>query len=235
VTLITKIHHPPVAILRDLQPVTGRQLYLFPAIGGGGRPLSESTISRAIRRLGYSGEKMTVPLSRMRNSVLLVASLLVLYGCHARDDSANLAAVARGLDDVWPQATRDARMTMYIKRSENRELLHCRLVNTSEHALELNRSALPWITTNLFRVGAVTAKGQVLPAPPPVVIQIVAEPAFLSIAPGETLEGDLDLEHFPIGGTPRNEDLLLIWSHPLEISGQAPNVWLSGITFLPKR
>jgi hypothetical protein len=170
----------------------------------------------------------------MRNSVVLVGSLLVLCGCHARSDSPNLAAVARALDDAWPQATRDARMTMYIKRSENRELLHYRLVSTSENVLELNRSALPWITTNLFRVAGVTAKGQVLRTVP-IVMQIMAEARPLSIAPGESLEGDFDLEHFPIGGFPRDEDLLLIWSHPLEISGRAPSVWLSGITFLPKR
>jgi integrase len=48
-----------VNILRGLQPSTGRQQYVFPAIGGGGRPLSENTLNGAIRRLGYSGEEMT--------------------------------------------------------------------------------------------------------------------------------------------------------------------------------
>ena len=48
-----------VNILPALQPVTGRQRYVFPAIGGGGRPPSENTLNGAIRRLGYSGEEMT--------------------------------------------------------------------------------------------------------------------------------------------------------------------------------
>jgi len=56
---IVPLARQSVAILRPLQSVTGCQRYVFPAIGGGGRPLSENTINGAIRRLGYSGEEMT--------------------------------------------------------------------------------------------------------------------------------------------------------------------------------
>jgi len=60
-----------VDILRALQPITGRQGYVFPAIGGGGRPLSENTLNGAIRRLGYSGEEMTAHGFRTMASTLL--------------------------------------------------------------------------------------------------------------------------------------------------------------------
>jgi integrase len=43
-----------VAILKEIQMVTGDGLYVFRAIGGGQRPLSENTLNGALRRLGYN-------------------------------------------------------------------------------------------------------------------------------------------------------------------------------------
>src|ERR1700736_834600 len=68
---IVPLARQSVNILRGLQPITGRQRYLFPAIGGGGRPLSENTLNGAIRRLGYSGEEMTSHGFRSMASTLL--------------------------------------------------------------------------------------------------------------------------------------------------------------------
>jgi integrase len=68
---IVPLARQSVNILRGLQPITGRQRYLFPAIGGGGRPLSENTLNGAIRRLGYSGEEMTAHGFRSMASTLL--------------------------------------------------------------------------------------------------------------------------------------------------------------------
>jgi integrase len=68
---IVPLARQSVNILRGLQPITGRQQYVFPAIGGGGRPLSENTLNGAIRRLGYSGEEMTAHGFRTMASTLL--------------------------------------------------------------------------------------------------------------------------------------------------------------------
>jgi integrase len=68
---IVPLARQSVNILRALQPITGRQQYVFPAIGGGGRPLSENTLNGAIRRLGYSGEEMTAHGFRTMASTLL--------------------------------------------------------------------------------------------------------------------------------------------------------------------
>jgi integrase len=54
-----------------LQPITGRQRYVFPAIGGGSRPLSENTLNGGIRCLGYSSEEMTAHGFRTLASTLL--------------------------------------------------------------------------------------------------------------------------------------------------------------------
>ena len=84
-----------------------------------------------------------------------------------------------------------------------------------------------------FRV--VTAQGKVLPRYPPIVIQMVGLPRFVSVASGEIIEGDVDLAYMPIGEPPRNEDLLLLWSHGIGIARGAVHAVLSGITLLPKR
>lgn len=48
-----------VAILRELQPLTGRGQYVFPSIRSGQRPMSENTVNAALRRLGYDRDTMT--------------------------------------------------------------------------------------------------------------------------------------------------------------------------------
>jgi integrase len=68
---IVPLAQQSVDILKSLAPITGRQQYVFPAIGGGGRPMSENTLNGAIRRLGYSGEEMTSHGFRSVASTLL--------------------------------------------------------------------------------------------------------------------------------------------------------------------
>ncbi|WP_229792268.1 site-specific integrase [Cognatilysobacter bugurensis] len=48
-----------VAILRELQPLTGRGRYCFPSLRTPDRPMSENTVNAALRRLGFDGETMT--------------------------------------------------------------------------------------------------------------------------------------------------------------------------------
>ena len=57
-------HHVPlapqaVAILRELQPLTGHGRYVFPAMTTGERCMSENTVRSALRRLGYGNDDMT--------------------------------------------------------------------------------------------------------------------------------------------------------------------------------
>ena len=48
-----------IAVLAAIQPVTGRGQYVFPSLRSGARPMSENTVTGALRRLGYSGDEMT--------------------------------------------------------------------------------------------------------------------------------------------------------------------------------
>jgi integrase len=60
-----------VAILRDLQALTGRGEYVFPSLLSATRPMSNNTINTALRRLGYSKDQMTGHGFRAMASTLL--------------------------------------------------------------------------------------------------------------------------------------------------------------------
>jgi integrase len=47
-----------LAILADLQPLTGSGKYLFPSVRSTARPISNNTLNAALRRLGYTKEEM---------------------------------------------------------------------------------------------------------------------------------------------------------------------------------
>ena len=87
--------------------------------------------------------------------------------------------------------------------------------------------------TGLFNVTAVTAMGRVLPRNA-VVEHLGPEPRSVTLAPGQALEGDFELHQLPGGPYPRDEDLLLLWSHGLGIAGRPEGVRVTGITLLPK-
>lgn len=46
-------------ILRELEPITGRNRYVMPSANGGGRPMSENGVRTALRSLGYSNDQVT--------------------------------------------------------------------------------------------------------------------------------------------------------------------------------
>jgi integrase len=48
-----------VAILQELQPLTGQSRYVFPSSRSFARPMSNNTINAALRHLGYGKDEMT--------------------------------------------------------------------------------------------------------------------------------------------------------------------------------
>ena len=60
-----------LAILRELQPLTGKGKYLFPSVRSTSRPMSENTINASLRRLGYDKDTMTGHGFRHMASTLL--------------------------------------------------------------------------------------------------------------------------------------------------------------------
>ncbi len=56
---IVPLSRQALAILKDIQPLTGAGRYVFPSNRTSERPMSENTIDVAMRRIGYSKEQMT--------------------------------------------------------------------------------------------------------------------------------------------------------------------------------
>jgi integrase len=60
-----------VAILRELQPMTGRFPFAFPSVRSRFRAMSENAVTGALRRMGYTGQDMTGHGFRSMASTLL--------------------------------------------------------------------------------------------------------------------------------------------------------------------
>lgn len=60
-----------IAILRDVQTITGKWDFVFPNLHSSRRPMSENALNLALRRLGYSGSEMTSHGFRAMASTLL--------------------------------------------------------------------------------------------------------------------------------------------------------------------
>ncbi len=68
---IVPLSNQAVAILREIQAVTGEGKYMFPSLRTGDRPMSENTVNAALRRLGYANNEMTGHGFRSMASTLL--------------------------------------------------------------------------------------------------------------------------------------------------------------------
>jgi integrase len=68
---IVPLARQAVAILRELQPLTGSSEYVFPSLLSLTRPMSNNTVNTALRRLGYTKEQMTGHGFRSMASTLL--------------------------------------------------------------------------------------------------------------------------------------------------------------------
>jgi integrase len=68
---IVPLSKQAIAILNDLNALTGRDKYLFPSTRTKERPMSDNTINGALRRLGYTKDEMTGHGFRSMASTLL--------------------------------------------------------------------------------------------------------------------------------------------------------------------
>lgn len=64
-----------LALLRELQPLTGAGRFVFPALQGGDKCMSENTVNTALRRLGFSADEMTAHGFRAMARTLMVEQL----------------------------------------------------------------------------------------------------------------------------------------------------------------
>lgn len=69
-------HHVPLsrqalALLHEIQAITGDRRYVFPSVRSASRPMSENSINAALRRMDFSGKEMTAHGFRTTASSLL--------------------------------------------------------------------------------------------------------------------------------------------------------------------
>lgn len=71
VTHLVPLSKQAIEILEEVQPLTGEGRYVFPSVRSTKRPMSENTVTGALRRLGYNGKQMTGHGFRSMASTLL--------------------------------------------------------------------------------------------------------------------------------------------------------------------
>jgi integrase len=72
---IVPLPRQAVALLKELHPLSGHGIYVFPSLLGGTRPMSENTVNTALRRLGFDKETMTAHGFRAMARTLMVERL----------------------------------------------------------------------------------------------------------------------------------------------------------------
>ena len=68
---IVPLSRQAVEVVRELQSISRRSSFIFPALGNVRRPMSENTVNAALRRLGYAHDEMTGHGFRSMASTLL--------------------------------------------------------------------------------------------------------------------------------------------------------------------
>jgi hypothetical protein len=172
----------------------------------------------------------------MRIIFVIFAIAITVCSCSGRFGQAPLEPLARGISEAVRPAYAD--FTLEIRAIDNggRVTLHCVLKNVSiaTTAIVVDASTLPWRNPEGFDINAVAANGDVVHRdPPPVeVAQIRGMPTPLTIASGNSIEGEMELGKMPIGSLPRHKDLLLLWSTSIRSIPSDHATELRGATFL---
>ncbi|PHS69207.1 MAG: integrase [Methylophaga sp.] len=68
---IVPLSKQAIAVLKNIEPVTGRDKYVFPSNRTKTRPMSNNTVNAALRRMGYTKEEMTAHGFRSMASTIL--------------------------------------------------------------------------------------------------------------------------------------------------------------------
>jgi integrase len=104
-----------VAALRELQPLTGSGVYVFPNLRSGKTPMSDNTVNAALRGMGYGAEEMSAHGFRAMARTLLVehvpgvdAEVIEAQLAHAKGgalgaayDRAEFMAKRKALMQAW--------------------------------------------------------------------------------------------------------------------------------------
>jgi hypothetical protein len=125
----------------------------------------------------------------------------------------------------------ELKLTIHAESKSERVTLRCVLKNVSATAAVVDESNLPWLSADRFSIDAVDANGTVghcKNPPQALMTRIASPPKPIVIAPGESMEGEIDLEAMPISALPREVDVLLLWSYWIRWGRDDGHYMLSG-------
>jgi hypothetical protein len=129
-------------------------------------------------------------------------------------------------------------MAITLRKNIDKELMHFCIENTSMHSLDLNESTLPWNVPQFFTFTVLNASGKIVFKSSPFIDRIIGSPMPRTLNAADSLEGDIEFSRFPFYEAAAREDLLLMWSGPIELYGQelssVTHLPTSGIMFVPK-
>jgi hypothetical protein len=175
----------------------------------------------------------------MRNPFIIVAIAIVMCGCNDQAGLPRLEPLARGLAEGWQPEAVNLKLEIHPD-VDGQAILHCVLRNVSAKEIDVDQESLPWNNADAFSLSAVAANGDVIKQKPlqvsAVIAHISAPHMPVPLAPGEHIDGNLDLNIMQIGDIPHNKDILLLWSFPrLKDWASDLHYMLSGITLVKVR
>lgn len=94
---IIPLSRQAIEIFEEIRPLTGSGRYVFPSVRTHERPMSENTITGALRRLGYTGDEMTahgfraMASTRLNESHLFHADAIERQLAHGERDTVRAA------------------------------------------------------------------------------------------------------------------------------------------------
>jgi hypothetical protein len=128
----------------------------------------------------------------------------------------------------------DVCVSAYAKRVAGRHMLAFRLTNHSRANLTFDDYDLPWAFPYAIRITVVTSDGKRVPNVYPIADKPIERQKVI-LRPGESLEGDYDLEHVvDFAWAPKNKDLIVLWCYPVPSSSAERAPVCTGAAVIPK-
>ena len=168
-------------------------------------------------------------MTRYIASILVAVPLLALGAPENVLEEFSRAVQRKGSMDAPPIT-----LTARAQTKNGALVLSLRLTNVSDRAIVLMEPHLPWGHPDSLIIAAQTTDGR------PLINHYPIEDHFLSkdvtIAPGQSVEGDYDLLNNRIGRIPRDRDVLVMWAYPLiERDRDRPWPIVTGVAVIPRR
>jgi hypothetical protein len=149
-----------------------------------------------------------------------------------------LRSIAERLAEEWSPPSSNVYMAITLQKHIGKEFMHFCIENTTMHSLDLNESTLPWNVPELVTFTVLNASGKTVFKSSPFIDRIIRSPMPHSLNAADSLEGDIEFSRFPFYAAAAREDLLVMWSEPIERYAQALSdvtpLPASGILFVPK-